>query len=157
MKKLIVFISILFIGFASAGCTKQQSQNTSTEKTAIQNGTITSVKIESTNDLINSLKKSNYKIDSATQEKSMFLKGSLTAIKTGTDIISVYEYKDNQQMETDSKTISSDGSRVGNAIVDWTNLPHFYKSGNILVIYVGNNNEMIEALKKLLGKQFAGA
>lgn len=157
MKKLIVFISILFIGFASAGCAKQQSQNTPTEKTTIQTDATVPDKIESTKDFINLLKKSGYKIDSANQENNMFLKGSLTAIKIGTDIISVYEYKDNQQMETDSRRISSDGSRVGNAMVDWINTPHFYKNGNIIVNYVGNNNKLIEALKKLLDKQFAGA
>lgn len=156
MKKLIVFISIMCIGITFVGCEKQQSVNISAKKIVSQNDTRITSKIESTKDFINLLEKSGCKINSSTQESKGFLSGSLTAIKINTDIICVYEYKDNQQMEKDLKTISSDGSWVGNAIVDWVKTPHIYKNENIIAIYVGDNNEMIEILKKLLGQQFAG-
>jgi len=33
---------------------------------------------------------------------------------------------------------------------------HFYKSGNIIIIYVGVNKRTIKKVEKLMGKQFEG-
>jgi len=156
MKKLIVLVSVICIGILFVGWDKQQALKVPIEKTVSQNDTKEVSEIGSTKDFIKSLEKSGYKINSSTQENKGFLSGTLTAININDDTICVYEYKNNQQIEEDLKTISSDGSMVGNAEVEWIKAPHLYKSGNIIVIYVGENKEMTEALEKLLGKQFAG-
>jgi hypothetical protein len=41
-------------------------------------------------------------------------------------------------------------------MVSWIDTPHFYQSGNIIVLYVGNTAEVIEILLEALGPQFAG-
>ena len=71
-------------------------------------------------------------------------------------MISIYEYRSNEIMENFASKINSDGSQIGDALVDWIGPPHFYKKGNILVQYVGENKEIIKVLEKILGKQFAG-
>ncbi len=80
--------------------------------------------------------------------------------------IQVYEYASvsyaNKQASyitpdgTAFTTVSSSGTPVSAAIVDWVKPPHFYKAGRLIVIYVGSNNGVIHLLVRVLGKQFAG-
>jgi hypothetical protein len=70
-----------------------------------------------TEDFIKLLRESGYKINSSTQKNKRFLSVNIAAININDDTICAYEYRNNQQMEEDLKTISSDGSMVGNAEV----------------------------------------
>jgi hypothetical protein len=38
----------------------------------------------------------------------------------------------------------------------WMATPHFFKSGSLLVLYVGDDAEILDLLKDSLGDQFAG-
>lgn len=48
------------------------------------------------------------------------------------------------------------GSSIGTSIVSWVGPPHFFQTGRIIVLYVGNNQEVIELLGKVVGPQMAG-
>jgi hypothetical protein len=50
----------------------------------------------------------------------------------------------------------ADGSPVGTTMITRIDTPHFYQSGKIIVLYVGNNPEVIEILTELLGPKFVG-
>lgn len=41
-------------------------------------------------------------------------------------------------------------------IIEWVSYPHFFKSENMIVLYVGENSEIVNALEELVGPQFAG-
>jgi len=78
-----------------------------------------------------------------------------TATINGDDI-QVYEYLSEKTVEEESATVSSTGSSIGPNMVTWIKPPHFYKSGKIIVIYLGTNADTINLLEEILGKQFAG-
>jgi hypothetical protein len=69
----------------------------------------------------------------------------------------VFQYGSGAKLEQVS--ISPDGtgisSKDGTAIIEWTQ-PHFYRSGRILVLYLGDTPVTLETLNLLLGPQFAG-
>ncbi|OPF51320.1 hypothetical protein BH721_02540 [Clostridium baratii] len=75
-------------------------------------------------------------------------------------IFDVYLYENNKSMENDSKNLSKDGSKYENGktsvVVDWSKPPHFYKKGNIIVQYIGEDEKIISDLQSILGEQFAG-
>jgi len=75
--------------------------------------------------------------------------------------IQVYEYETPEAMEEFAGYISGSGSQIKRdnvvTMIDWIDYPHFYMSGQIIVIYVGRDPEIIDLLERLLGKQFAGA
>jgi hypothetical protein len=51
--------------------------------------------------------------------------------------------------------ISDDGQRISNATFVWT--PHFYGSGRLIVLYIGDRGSAIRGkLRQLFGKEFAG-
>ena len=52
-------------------------------------------------------------------------------------------------------TTMADGSQMA-SMVDWFAPAHFYKAGKLIVIYVGSDNDVIDALQEAMGPQFAG-
>ena len=82
----------------------------------------------------------------------------------GTEV-SVFEYQDASSAAEDASRVSPDGTvitqsengglvRAGD--VFWVAPPHFYRSGGIIVLYVGDDPAVIDALVTALGPQFAG-
>lgn len=155
MKKLITWVFIICIGSSLIGCGKQLTLNVTSEKTALQTSTANSNIINS-QEFIIFIEKSGFKITTSKQDGKGVLKGNLTRIDINGDTIGIYEYKSSEEMEQDAKTISADGSMIGNTIYEWKAKPHFYKSGNIIVSYIGDNKEIIEKIKKFMGQQFVG-
>ena len=41
-------------------------------------------------------------------------------------------------------------------MVTWTSTPHFYQTESLIVLYVGDNSDIIATLEDLLGPQIAG-
>jgi hypothetical protein len=40
--------------------------------------------------------------------------------------------------------------------VDWVGTPHFFRTGRLIVLYVGGNKELLGLLQRILGTPFAG-
>ncbi len=70
--------------------------------------------------------------------------------------VQVFEYDDHSKAETEAALVSPDGSSIGTSLPFWIAPPHFYKAGRIIVLYVGENTAVTDALESILGKQFAG-
>jgi len=74
--------------------------------------------------------------------------------------LSVYLYKTSEEMEEDASYIHEGGTSYSNGKneveISWISYPHFYKNGNIIVLYVGESQEIINALEEIVGLQFAG-
>lgn len=70
--------------------------------------------------------------------------------------VQIYEYTDEEAANADAARISPDGGTIGNTMVDWIAPPHFYKKGQIIVLYVGTSTTVINILETTLGIQFAG-
>ncbi|AQR96238.1 hypothetical protein [Clostridium saccharoperbutylacetonicum] len=121
-------------------------------------------KVTTVDDLINLLKEKGYKLE-VKDVNAEFLPSTRKIITIGNEQIIVYAYNSNKEMEKDSANIDKDG--FGYTITElwgeqkpksasWSSYPHFYKKGNIIVQYVGKNEEVIFNLKSILGEQFAG-
>ena len=74
----------------------------------------------------------------------------------GTEGIQVFEYENGEAMENDASQVAPDGGSIGTSMVNWVDSPHFYKSGRIIVLYIGNNETVLGLLETVMGKQFAG-
>jgi hypothetical protein len=77
-------------------------------------------------------------------------------IKLNGEDVQVFEYVSEEEAIKEAMQVSADGSSVGTSMITWIDTPHFYQSGKIVVLYVGNTPEMIETLLEVLGPQFAG-
>lgn len=70
--------------------------------------------------------------------------------------IYAFEYTSVAQAEAEARRISPDGFEVGMTHVDWISDPHFYRSDQLIVTYVGRTTLILRLLQQLLGPQIAG-
>lgn len=70
--------------------------------------------------------------------------------------LQVFEFANEGAAEEAAATVSPDGTSVGTTMVMWVDTPHFYKSGELIVIYVGGDAELLSMLEGILGAPFAG-
>lgn len=85
-------------------------------------------------------------------------------VHVGHEEIQVYVYESVQAAAADAERVSPSGSEVAAAreggsvsIVDWVDRPYFYQFGNLLVLYVGEDGEIIALLERVMGAPFASA
>jgi hypothetical protein len=86
--------------------------------------------------------------------------GTGQIVKVNGADVQVFEYPDETAMQADAARISEDGGKYngpdGPAFVEWASVPHMFKKGRLLVIYIGREPSVIKALQAVLGDQFAG-
>ena len=79
--------------------------------------------------------------------------------------VQVFEYEDAAEADTEAALISPDGSSKEHTLNDnrqvceygWIASPHFYKASNLIVLYVGENQAVIDVFETVLGPKFAGS
>jgi hypothetical protein len=82
------------------------------------------------------------------------VKGKMIQVRGGD--VQVFQYRDTTATDAQAALISPDGATVGTTKLQWVGPPHFYKHGKLLVLYVGDNAQVLQALESVLGRQFAG-
>lgn len=70
--------------------------------------------------------------------------------------VQVFEYATTADAARAAAPVSPDGSSVGGSKPMWIGDPHFFRSGRVVVLYVGDDAKVLRALTRALGKQFAG-
>ena len=80
--------------------------------------------------------------------------------------VQVYEFPDERAADSEARyvspdgyniTVPLDGDRSKTVHSDWLALPHYYKKGRVIVLYVGDDPSLVELLQGMLGPEFAGA
>ncbi|MCH8956761.1 hypothetical protein IIA28_15790 [candidate division KSB1 bacterium] len=75
-------------------------------------------------------------------------------------IIQVFEFKDKEAADSQAERISPNGTSIINSetacSILFVDTPHFFENNNLIVLYVGNNTLVINALIEQFGVQFAG-
>lgn len=92
-----------------------------------------------------------------TQEISqpfLSVKGRVIGVN-GSDV-QVFEYQDANAATAEAARVSPDGRSVGETWINWVAKPHFYGSGKLIVLYLGDDSTVIGGLEAALGAQFAG-
>ena len=55
-----------------------------------------------------------------------------------------------------AETVSETGDSIGTSMVSWIDTPHIYHKGELIVIYVGSDQTMLNLLQSVLSEQIAG-
>jgi len=141
MKRIVFVLLLSFITLTLPGCKGQISEN-------------------AYDDFIRKLEDMNFNVTEEDAGKDI-LEGERKWVTVDeTENLSVYLYESNQHMEKDASFIDAGGTGYHNGRnsveVSWVSYPHFYKTENIIVLYVGKNDDIIDAVEKIIGEQFAG-
>lgn len=112
--------------------------------------------INSTRELIKKLSTKGITVRRGGKVTQPFLSVPGQILKMPGGEIQVFEYKSSKTAASESNKVGSDGSPIGTTMVTWIATPHFFKSGRVIVLYVGSEQGVITHLEKALGHQFAG-
>ncbi|MCH7843602.1 MAG: hypothetical protein IID01_12655 [Chloroflexi bacterium] len=79
--------------------------------------------------------------------------------------IQAFEFGSAEEADAAAGGVSATGSSIVTTMADgtqkasmitWVEPPHFYKAGKLIVLYVGCDGDVIDALQETMGPQFAG-
>jgi hypothetical protein len=83
--------------------------------------------------------------------------GRVMFVNTGS--ANLFDYRTSAAAESDAVKVSSDGSSVVGggcaAMISWVGSPHWYKSGQLLVVYAGAADDVLRPLEAVMGRPFA--
>ena len=70
--------------------------------------------------------------------------------------VQVFEFSSDAAAADLAAQVSADGGSVGTTMIMWVEAPHFFRDGRLIVLYVGENSNILVTLAQALGPQFAG-
>lgn len=70
--------------------------------------------------------------------------------------LQVYQFEDEAAAETAAGTVSSDGGMINDISLRWAAAPHFYRMGDTIIFYVGDDAATLDRLSGTFGTPFAG-
>ena len=107
--------------------------------------------------LVDSLRAAGAAVDASGTVSQPFLAPLGQVLTVDGKDVQAFEFPSVEEADTVAATVSADGSSIGTSIVAWVAPPHFYMAGRLIVIYVGSDRDVIDALEAAMGSQFAGA
>jgi hypothetical protein len=144
--------SLLVLALFAAACgSRPAAANSEVEPTAPQAGPV-----EDHAGLVDALRAAGATVEAGDPVEQVFFTVTGQIIKVNGADVQVFEYETPEVMEADAAQVAADGGSIGTSMVTWVATPHFYKAGRILVLYVGDDQAILELLEGALGPQFAG-
>ncbi|OOM77411.1 hypothetical protein CLPUN_23100 [Clostridium puniceum] len=92
-----------------------------------------------------------YNLKEAANRTKNYFTGNETDYLAGNDVVRVYEYNSAQDLEGDIKRISQNGLTINGTDANYTNKPYYYRKGNSLIVYEGNDPAYVNQFKSMYG------
>jgi hypothetical protein len=70
--------------------------------------------------------------------------------------VEAFEFSTPQDRAEAEKTISADGMTIDGTGVTWGGDPHLYRTDRVILVYIGDDKENMQALEGSFDKEFAG-
>jgi hypothetical protein len=148
MKKMIL-LTMLLLSAASAGCAAQGASGAPVDTTP-------NAEVEELVDLVEALQAEGAQVELGDTIQQPFLSVPGQIVKVNGADVQVFEYASTEDMGLEASQVTEDGSPIGTSTITWIAPPHFYRSGRLLVLYVGEDQAVIDLLESVIGPQFAG-
>ena len=177
--KYLLISTYLLLAFLLAACAGQANQpgeaqqavstqasdlqgaaNTAVSSTEVQGAaeavSTAGVTVQDYNTLIDALQTAGMTVESGEPVSQPFFTVPGQILKVNGQDVQVFVYDTAEAMEAEAAKVSADGSSIGTNMASWMDAPHFYKLGRMLVLYVGQDQKIMDILSNVLGSQFAG-
>ena len=102
------------------------------------------------------MRSSGLPVEAAGEVEQPFFSVKGQILASGTEQIQVFTFPTADAAAAAAASIAPDGATIGNTSVNWVAPPHFYRSGKLIVLYVGRDEKTLAALRATLGAPFAG-
>jgi hypothetical protein len=105
--------------------------------------------------LVEHLRSAGLEVESAGEIEQPFFTPKARVIRIGTTgEAQVYEYATEDHAAADAAKVKLDGS-IGGSMPHWIAPPHFFRRRNLIVLYLGSDENTLLSLRGLLGNEFA--
>ena len=156
MKRKSILAAIIIVAISLVGCTG--NSKTGNNATGNTNNDITN----STGSINNSLNytaasfrddvtNAGYKLKDSANTKKNYFSGNETDYLMGNDMVRIYEYNSANDLQTDVNRISQNGLTISGTDANYTRKPYYYRKGNSLIMYEGNEPAYTDNFKTLYG------
>ena len=102
-------------------------------------------------ELVDKLRAAGATVEPNSTVEQPFFEVSGQMIKIDGADVQVFEFPDEATRESVSSLITPEGQPNPTSIVDWVDQPNFWAKGQIIVLYVGKDQSVIERLSQVLG------
>lgn len=92
-----------------------------------------------------------YNLQEAANRTENYFKGNETDYLAGNDVVRVYEYNSAQDLEGDIERISENGLTINGTDANYTTKPNYYRKGNSLIVYEGNEPSYVNYFNTMYG------
>lgn len=148
-KRVIVTVNTVVLATVGDAPTRGSVPKTITIQTAASS----QPNVRTLRELIARLKGRGKKVGRKEKVEQPFLSVKGQIISVDDQEVQVFEYRNVLAAELDKKKINDTRAT---SMAMWIAPPHFFWSGRLIVLYVGEAPSMLATLTELLGPQFAG-
>lgn len=92
-----------------------------------------------------------YNLTESNNTKKNYFKGNETDYLLGGDVVRLYEYGSPAELEGDINRIAPDGMTINGTDANYTRKPYYYRKGNTLIMYEGNEPAYIDEFRNNYG------
>lgn len=92
-----------------------------------------------------------YKLAESTDTVKNYFRGRETDYTLGGDLIRVYEYATAEDIDDDISRIAPNGLTIRGTDANYTTSPYYYRRGNSLIIYEGNEPAFVDEFGRIYG------
>lgn len=135
----------LLLGFLIAGCAG-----------GISPGPPGGSQIDSLDDLAEALREEGAEVERAGTISQPFFSGGAEVLQVDGEEIQVFQFPNQEARVEQAELVAADGSSIGTTMATWIATPHFFEAGRLIVLYVGEDEGVLQLLESNLGLQFAG-
>lgn len=152
MKLFLLSIGLLFVvAVGSAACGEKLAASNQPQQRKSPPAPVTDYA-----SLIGNLRAAGVSVEPDGEVDQPFFSVTGRMIKVRGEDVQVFQYANTAAADAQAAPVSLDGSAVGTTKLHWIGPPHFYKKGKLLVLYVGDHQDVLKALEAVLGRHFAG-
>ena len=145
MQRLSLSVTLIVTAAILVSCTAPQDANESGTRS-----------VSTYDELVAALRDSGSAVESLNPISQPFFVPEGRVISVDGSEVQVFEYPSEDDALSAAETISSDGGSIGTSMVSWIDAPHFFRSESLIVLYVGEEDSVVDALQVVLGPQIAG-
>lgn len=145
MRRLVVVFTVILAAFSLASCAVEN-----------QPGAQAAGSPDNFEELVTALRDSGFAVEPMDSIVQPFFEPKAQVIEIDGGQIQIFEFPSEAEARSAADSISADGGSIGTSMVSWVETPHFFSSGKLIALYVGEQVEVIGALQGLLGPQIAG-
>lgn len=147
-----ILIGLMLAAFGLSACAPGAQQPPEEgEATAVAHGNEIGGYVE----LIDSLRAAGATVEPAGEVDQPFFEVTGQLIRVNEADVQVFEFADEATRQAVSETIPPDPTSIGTTMITWVDQPNFWAKGRVIVLYIGQDADIINLLTSVLGDPIA--